>query len=81
MIWMSLRQNINKNLQKQHIHNQSYIILKKELSEKDNQIKKLKDYIKDLEYKNNSLSSTINKLEYQKSIDSLSISTRFKSKF
>lgn len=80
---MILRQNINKNIIKniniKNIHNNSYIALKKELDKKEDQIKKLKEDIKELEYKNNKLLSVINRLEYQKSIDFL-FTSDFKSK-
>jgi polyhydroxyalkanoate synthesis regulator phasin len=70
---MILRQNINKHIIKNTnikcIHNHSYLVLKKELSEKEEQIKKLKEHIKDLEYQNNRLSNIIDRLNYQKSID------------
>lgn len=83
MIYVILRQNINKHILKntaKNIHNHSYIILKNELDKKEDNIKKLKERIKELEHKNNSLYITINKLEYQKSIDLMSFSTKFNSK-
>ena len=62
MIWMSLRQNINKNLQKQHIHNQSYIRLnseytnlKKEYKNVQNELNNQNDLILKLKKDNNKL--------------------------
>jgi predicted RNase H-like nuclease (RuvC/YqgF family) len=84
MFCMILKQNINKNIIKniniKTIHNHSYIVLKKELDKKEDQIKKLKEDNKELEYKNNRLLSIINRLESQKSIDMLSYLSKFKLK-
>lgn len=71
MIYSILRKNINCKIiiTKQFIHNHSYIGLQKELDKKNITIKKLKDYIKKLEYENNRLYSKIKRDEYQNSIN------------
>lgn len=51
------------------IHNQSYIVLSKELDDKVKLIKELKDYIKKLECQNYSLTQTIKKNDYQNMIN------------
>lgn len=71
MILTTLKKKIkiNKNINFKYIHNQSYIILQKELDDKNTIIKELNEYIKKLEYDNNILKTQNETNDYQKIIN------------
>lgn len=71
MIYSILKQRsiCSKNIKfSRFINNHSYNMLQKELDKKDNIIKELKKYIKELESDNNKLKTKIETNKYQKII-------------